>query len=146
METYEEKGKIRSFWALGPTTISIPGQRFPAHPGCVRHGRTLPGPSTQVLPGLSQAPGCLLRHIPKEVNVDSPLGCFFIWLRLPVGVTSLDLLVKAAEEGVEFAPGARFSPEPSDGEPNLLSQMSEAIDEGIRRLGRAIKGMVVRLK
>jgi GntR family transcriptional regulator / MocR family aminotransferase len=82
------------------------------------------------------------RHLPKEVEVDPPLGGLFIWLRLPEGVSSLDLLPRAAEEGVEFAPGTRFFPDPSEGERylrlNFATQTPEDIEEGIRRLGKAL--------
>ncbi len=83
------------------------------------------------------------RYLPKEVVVDPPQGGLFIWLRLPEGVSSTDLLEKALDEGVEFAPGTRFFPEPEEGEPylrlNFATRRPEEIEEGIRRLGKAMR-------
>ncbi len=82
------------------------------------------------------------RYLPAEVHVDPPLGGLFIWLRLPDNISCLDLLPVAAEEGVEFAPGGRFFPNPSDGERymrlNFATQTSGDIELGIRRLGAAL--------
>jgi GntR family transcriptional regulator/MocR family aminotransferase len=83
------------------------------------------------------------RHLPKEVTVDPPQGGLFIWLRLPEGIPSPELLEAALEEGVEFAPGTRFFPDPAEGERylrlNFATQPPENIEAGIRRLGKAMK-------
>ncbi|HRQ38476.1 MAG TPA: PLP-dependent aminotransferase family protein [Chloroflexota bacterium] len=85
----------------------------------------------------------IARHLPADVQVTPPQGGLFIWLRLPDGVSSLQLLPHARAEGVEFAPGTRFFPDFAEGELylrlNFATQTPEAIDEGIRRLGAAIK-------
>jgi len=77
------------------------------------------------------------------VQVLSPQGGLFVWLRLPEGVSAVQLLPLAAEEGVEYAPGPRFFPQPADGARymrlNFATQTPEGIDEGIRRLGRAMQ-------
>ena len=89
------------------------------------------------------------RYLPSDVHVDPPLGGLFIWLRLPEGIPSLELLPRAIERGVEFAPGTRFFPDPSEGERylrlNFATQTPEDIEEGIRRLGTAMKNMTVKL-
>jgi len=57
-------------------------------------------------------------------------------------VSPVPPLPLAAEEGVEFAPGTRFFPSPTDGERYLrlyfATQTPEDIEEGIQRLGTAI--------
>ncbi len=83
------------------------------------------------------------RSLPAEVQVYPPQGGLFIWLRLPETISSLKLLPLAAEEGVEFAPGSRFFPDPTEGEGylrlNFATQTPQDIEEGVRRLGAAMK-------
>ncbi|MCL4862161.1 MAG: PLP-dependent aminotransferase family protein [Caldilineaceae bacterium] len=82
------------------------------------------------------------RHLPAETEVIPPHGGLFIWLRLPEGLSCLDLLPLAAEAGVEYAPGTRFFPIPADGESylrlNFATQPPAEIEEGIRRLASAL--------
>jgi GntR family transcriptional regulator/MocR family aminotransferase len=83
------------------------------------------------------------RYLPAGVHVNPPQGGLFIWLRLPENLSCLDILPLAAEEGVEFAPGYRFFPNPSEGEQylrlNFATQTPEDIEEGMRRLGIALE-------
>lgn len=82
------------------------------------------------------------RYLPAEVHVEPPHGGLFAWLRLPAGVSCLDLLEAGAETGVEFAPGTRFFAAPAEGEGylrlNFAVQPPEEIDEGIKRLAAAM--------
>ena len=83
------------------------------------------------------------RELPAGAQVVSPQGGLFVWLRLPEGASALRLLPLAAEEGVAYAPGPRFFPQPAEGERylrlNFATQTPEDIDEGIRRLARALQ-------
>jgi GntR family transcriptional regulator/MocR family aminotransferase len=83
------------------------------------------------------------RYLPSQVQVDPPQGGLFVWLQLPAPLTSDNLLPVAREEGVDFAPGAVFFPEGTGGQDwlrlNFVAQTPERIEEGIRRLGRAMK-------
>jgi GntR family transcriptional regulator / MocR family aminotransferase len=85
----------------------------------------------------------IARYLPGDVVVDPPLGGLFIWMRLPEGYSSSVLLSAGLNAGVEFAPGTRFFPDPVEGEHylrlNFATQSMEAIEEGIRRLGKAMK-------
>jgi GntR family transcriptional regulator/MocR family aminotransferase len=80
--------------------------------------------------------------LPPDIQVAPPQGGLFLWLRLPQGASAVRLLPLAAEEGVEYAAGPRFFPRPADGEEylrlNFATQTPEEIDEGVRRLGRAL--------
>ncbi|MBF0545935.1 MAG: hypothetical protein HQM08_15945 [Candidatus Riflebacteria bacterium] len=71
------------------------------------------------------------------------MGGLFIWLSLPDGLSSEKLLPIAIEEGVDFSPGSNFFPGVSNGNTNLrlnfAIELPEMIEEGIKRLGRAIK-------
>ena len=81
------------------------------------------------------------RHLPTA-QIDPPQGGLFVWLRLPEGCSSVDLLVRGRVAGVEFAPGTRFFVEPSDGERylrlNFATQTPAEIAEGVRRLGSIV--------
>ena len=84
----------------------------------------------------------LERQMPTGVEWTQPEGGMFIWVTLPVGVNSSDLLAKSLEtERVAFVPGHAFFADGS-GENTLRLSFSCAtehkIDEGIARLGRLI--------
>lgn len=80
-------------------------------------------------------------HLPG-VRVTAPQGGLYLWLRLPEGLSSDDLLPLACAEGVTFAPGGSFFSDPREGAPylrlNFVTQPPERIEEGIRRLGQAV--------
>ena len=83
------------------------------------------------------------RYLPAEVQLDTPQGGLFLWPQLPQELSSEMLLPLALEEGVVFAPGNEFFPDKSDGRNwlrlNFVAQAPDQIDEGIKRLGKAIK-------
>lgn len=83
------------------------------------------------------------RYFPSEVHVDPPKGGLFVWLRLPRGLSAEEILVLACRNGVAFAPGPGFFPDPSEGREfvrlNFAAVPVENIEEGIKRLGRALQ-------
>ena len=83
------------------------------------------------------------RYFPALVTVGAPQGGLFLWPRLPDGLSVVELLPIAREEGVIFAPGYRFFADGVSGERhfrlNFASQPVETISEGIKRLGKAIR-------
>jgi GntR family transcriptional regulator/MocR family aminotransferase len=83
------------------------------------------------------------RYLPAEVHFDPPQGGLFIWLQLPAKLDTEKLLPLAWEEGVNFAPGSGFFPDDTDGRDwlrlNFVAQAPAQIDEGIKRLGKAVK-------
>jgi 2-aminoadipate transaminase len=88
------------------------------------------------------------RHFPEEVRWTRPQGGLFLWVTLPDGFDSADLLKEAlGQERVAFVPGAAFFPR-GGGERTCrlnFSYMGEdMIDEGIRRLGSVIKRRLAR--
>jgi GntR family transcriptional regulator / MocR family aminotransferase len=87
--------------------------------------------------------GAIDKYLPAGVHADPPQGGLFIWLRLPKGLSSTELLPLACEEGVCFAPGEDFFQTPEDGHPYLrlcfCVQPAELCVEGIRRLGNAMQ-------
>lgn len=80
------------------------------------------------------------KYLPKEMTWRVPKGGLFVWARLPQGMKASELLPRACEAGVVFAPGGNFYLNPADGERelrlNFASNTEEVIEEGVRRLGR----------
>jgi len=85
----------------------------------------------------------LRRYLSANVHFDIPQGGLFIWLSLVSGLASEELLPFAWEEGVDFAPGSPFFPEEIESSHwlrlNFVVQDPGEIEEGIKRLGKAIK-------
>jgi len=68
-------------------------------------------------------------------------------IKLSSMLAELKLLSEACGEGVNFSPGKAFFPDGRDGDRclrlNLAMQRPEEIEEGIRRLGAAMKRYAV---
>jgi 2-aminoadipate transaminase len=84
----------------------------------------------------------LERHMPEDARWTSPEGGMCIWVRLPAGLDAVELLVRARERGVAFAPGRVFYLDRA--EPNTLrlgfSDLSERrIVRGVRVLGDLVR-------
>jgi DNA-binding transcriptional MocR family regulator len=88
------------------------------------------------------------RYLPTDVSFDVPKGGLFLWLRLPENLSSDELLPLACKEGVSFAPGNGFFTDGVNGKEwlrlNFSAQPVEDIEEGIKRLGIAIKRMKIK--
>jgi len=83
-----------------------------------------------------------LRHHCPKVEFAEPEGGYFIWCRLERGLTARELLREALRERVSFLTGELFYPDGRGGEEIRLtftSQPPDAIAEGIKRLGRALR-------
>lgn len=85
------------------------------------------------------------RHFPEGVSITRPEGGMFLWATLPENVSSMDLFDVAIKEMVAFVPGRPFFVDGS-GENTLRLNFSNAdearIEEGIARLGKAIKAFL----
>ena len=83
------------------------------------------------------------RHLPARVRTETPQGGLFVWLKLPELCSAEQLLPLACAEGVAFAPGSSFFLEPKAGERymrlNFATHTPDEIEEGIRRLSRALR-------
>lgn len=88
----------------------------------------------------------LADHFPAEVSWSRPSSGMFVWAELPPGMDSTELLRAAVEtEQVAFSPGVAFcTGDPCRGRRCLRLSFTgcpaDRIAEGIRRLGRAIRG------
>jgi 2-aminoadipate transaminase len=92
----------------------------------------------------------LERHFPAEASWTKPRGGLFLWLTLPEGIDSTDLLKEAlGRERVAFVPGASFFPR-GGGERTCRLNFSymgpELIEEGIGRLGKVVKERLARAR
>lgn len=81
-------------------------------------------------------------HFPRTARWTRPQGGLFLWVTLPAGVDSEELLEDALEEKVAFVPGRSFFPN-GDGAATFRLNYSYCtpprIEEGIRRLGRVLR-------
>lgn len=81
------------------------------------------------------------RELPQATAL-RPEGGFFVWLRLPEGVTARKLLPLAVQEGVEFLPGSACFADGSGDQFVRLAfsfEPTERLVEGVARLGRALR-------
>ncbi|MBW6438693.1 PLP-dependent aminotransferase family protein [Actinoplanes hulinensis] len=83
----------------------------------------------------------LRKHLP-QLDVPSPAGGWFVWLRLPAGVTAEALLPVAEERGVSFVPGPRFWAGGSGGADRIRLSFSllppADLEVAAARLGEAV--------
>jgi 2-aminoadipate transaminase len=93
---------------------------------------------------------CMEEHFPPEAQWTRPQGGLFLWVRLPDCINTEKLLVTAVEEKVAFVPGHAFYPGGSDGHCcmrlNFSNAAPEMIEEGMRRLGRAIRRQLAEIE
>lgn len=86
------------------------------------------------------------RFMPVGTHVYPPFGGLFAWLRLPEDLSSDKLIKFAVEDGVSFAPGSFFFTDEAGGKSymrlNFTLQTPEKINEGMRRLQKAIDRMI----
>ncbi len=87
----------------------------------------------------------LREYMPPDVTWAEPEGGFFVWLRLPPGLTTDVVEVAGRAHGVGIVPGAGCSVLPG-GEANTLrlgycAIPADRLAEGVRRLAAAIRGL-----
>jgi len=77
-----------------------------------------------------------------DVHWNRPDGGMFLWLRLPEGMSAIELLPEAVERNVAFVPGAAFYADEADARTLRLSFVTASpaqIDAGIAALAAAIR-------
>jgi GntR family transcriptional regulator/MocR family aminotransferase len=83
----------------------------------------------------------LARHMPEGSRWTTPEGGYQVWLELPGGVDTRDLLADAVTSGVLFAPGSQFY---TDGRPSSAMRLAfamageDALRLGVERLARVV--------
>ena len=86
--------------------------------------------------------GALREHMPEGARWNEPEGGYQVWVELPHGIDTSELLPDAVAAGVLFAPGAQFN---HDGRPSCCLRLTFAMaDEDALRRGVAMLAEVIR--
>ncbi len=86
------------------------------------------------------------KYFPHDVEYTQPEGGMFLWVTLPDGLSSMELFNRALKEKVAFVPGEAFytdNPQKNTLRLNFSNSDDEKITEGVRRLGTAIKNLMI---
>ncbi len=88
----------------------------------------------------------LARELPAGTRWTVPDGGLYLWVRLPEGASALAVYGAALAHGVVVAPGGAYFPD--GGDPpfialNFAAQPPHRIEEGMRRLGLALREVLV---
>ncbi len=81
-------------------------------------------------------------NFPEQARYTRPAGGLFVWAELPSHINTRDLLLEAVQEKVAFVPGQGFHADGSGANTmrlNFSNVPPKVLQEGIRRLGRAIQ-------
>jgi 2-aminoadipate transaminase len=81
-------------------------------------------------------------HFPPGCSWTKAQGGLFVWAELPLEIDTSELMADAIAENVAFVPGRSFHPDRSGHNTmrlNFSNVTPDRIEEGIARLGRAIK-------
>jgi DNA-binding transcriptional MocR family regulator len=84
----------------------------------------------------------LAHQLGDECSWSVPTGGFFVWLRLPEGMDSKELLPSALQARVAYVPGRAFYADGAGEREMRLSfcfPTSEQIREGVRRLAGVVR-------
>ncbi len=85
------------------------------------------------------------RDMPAGVEWNTPAGGMFLWVRLPEGMSAIDLLPKAVERNVAFVPGWAFYADQPDARTLRLSFVTPSVEQihiGIAALAETIREML----
>jgi DNA-binding transcriptional MocR family regulator len=85
----------------------------------------------------------LARELPEDASWTQPDGGYFVWVELPSGPPSSELLAEAEQAGVTFVKGSDFFPGGQGGERALRLAFSfvspEEISQGVSVLGSLVR-------
>ncbi len=88
---------------------------------------------------------CIEKYFPSEVKFTRPQGGMFIWVTLPAKIKAMALLKPALKEKVAFVPGDPFYVHTKNVNTlrlNYSNAEPDMIEEGIKRLGNAVKKLI----
>ena len=89
----------------------------------------------------------LARHMPADTTWTTPAGGMFIWLTLPAGIDTMQLLEKAIAQNVAFVPGAPFyvgTPQSNTLRLSFVTVPPDKIEVGVARLGALVADALTR--
>jgi len=84
----------------------------------------------------------IAEYFPEEIKYTKPEGGMFLWITLPEGISSSDLVDLAIKENAAFVPGNAFYVDGGGNNTlrlNFSNSDEEKIEEGIKRLANIIK-------
>jgi len=85
-------------------------------------------------------------YFPEETYWTRPEGGLFLWVELPKGVSTEEVLQDALAERVAFVPGTSFfanEPQSNFMRLNFSNQPPEMIEEGIKRIAKVLKRRLI---
>ncbi len=85
------------------------------------------------------------KYFPAECKYTNPNGGMFIWVEMPDGFNTRDILKDALAEKVAFIPGGGFFPAEENEKCfrlNFSTMHDDRIEEGIKRLGRILQAYI----
>lgn len=85
------------------------------------------------------------QYFPAGTRLTSPLGGYFLWVKLPDGVNALQVHRAALEQGISIAPGPMFSAQRGFNDYIRLNYghlWDEGIERSVERLGKIIAGLM----
>ena len=88
-------------------------------------------------------------YFPEEATWTKPTGGMGIWVQLPQSLSTHQILIQSAQQGVTFSPGEYFYaslPQPHMMRLSFTTAGPEAIEEAVKRLGAVIKAQLVNAK
>ena len=91
----------------------------------------------------------IAEYFPEEIKHTKPVGGMFLWITLPEGISSLDLVDRAIKENVTFVPEKAFYVDGGGSNTlrlNFSNSDEEEIEEGIKRLAEIMKKSLVENK
>ncbi len=86
----------------------------------------------------------MTREMPEGVQWNTPAGGMFLWVRLPEGMSAIELLPRAVERHIAFVPGWAFYADKPDARTLRLSFVTSSVAQiniGIAALAAAIRDM-----
>lgn len=89
----------------------------------------------------------LARHLPDGVRISEPQGGFVLWVELPRGIDSLELLQAALAQGISLTPGLLFSATRRYRNyirVNCGHPWDQRIEDGVIRLGALVRERALR--
>ena len=89
----------------------------------------------------------LAKHMPAGTRWTPPAGGMFVWLTLPAGIDTMQLLEKAIAQNVAFVPGAPFyvgTPPANTLRLSFVTVPPEKIEVGVARLGALVAEALAR--
>jgi 2-aminoadipate transaminase len=90
--------------------------------------------------------GSINKHFPKNVHFTRPEGGMFLWVTLPEHISSMKLFEVAIKKKIAFVPGHPFyigREETNTLRLNFSNVDEDTIENGIQRLGEALKELIV---